>query len=215
VGADLVVLGLAVAASPFPVIPAILLLFAPGAPRGSLGFLAGWVLGIAVATGAFALLAGAVELLDEPPVWASWARVVLGTLLVIVGVEQWLTRRRRTDTPAWMRSLDSLEPRGALRLGFLLSAANPKILMLAAGAGLAIGSAGLGVAAAVATVAAFTAIAASTVALPLVLYATLGDRILEPLGAVRDWLQLHNATVMSIVITAIGLALLAKGVGGL
>ena len=214
-GAELVVLGLAVAASPFPVIPAILLLFAPGAPGGSLGFLAGWVVGIALATGAFTLLAGAVELLDEPPTWASWARIVLGTLLVAVGVRQWLTRRRRGDIPAWMRSIDSLEPRGALRLGFLLSAANPKILMLAAAAGLAIGSAGLGVAAAVATIATFTAIAACTVALPVVLYATLGDRILEPLGSLRDWLQRNNATIMSIVITAIGLALLAKGAGGL
>ena len=76
--AEVLALGVAVAASPFPIIPAILLLFTPRAKATSLGLLPGWVIGALVATGVFIGLATLVELADEPPTWASWARIVLG-----------------------------------------------------------------------------------------------------------------------------------------
>lgn len=53
-----------------------------------------------------------------------------------------------------------------------------------------------------------------TVAVPVLLYAVVGERVLQPLSKVRDWLQEHNATIMAIVITVIGFALLAKGIDG-
>ncbi len=43
-----------------------------------------------------------------------------------------------------------------------------------------------------------------TVALPLLAHALFGDRILQPMGSVRDWLIAHNNTVMAVVIVAIG-----------
>jgi len=61
----------------------------------------------------------------------------------------------------------------------------------------------------------FTVIASSTVALPLVLYAVFGERILRPLARVRSWLQENNATVMSIVVAVIGAVLVLKGIRGL
>jgi len=53
------------------------------------------------------------------------------------------------------------------------------------------------------------------VALPLVLYLCLGDRMLSPLRSAMDWLTAHNGAVMSVVITLIGLYLLAAGSGQL
>jgi threonine/homoserine/homoserine lactone efflux protein len=114
-----------------------------------------------------------------------------------------------------MRSVESATPRLAFRLALLLSAANPKILLLAAAAGLSIGAASLSTGGSVASILVFTAIAASTVALPVVLFTVRGDRMLVPLGAVKDWLQRNNTAVMAVVITVIGLLLLSKGVGGL
>ncbi|HZM65093.1 MAG TPA: GAP family protein [Nakamurella sp.] len=213
--AEVMLLGLAVAASPFPIIPAILLLFTPRARATSLGFLAGWVIGIVVGTGLFIALATAIEKLDEPPTWASWTRMVLGVLLLVLGVLRWRNRRAQQEIPAWMQSIDSISPAKALRLGVLLSAANPKVLLLAGAAGLAIGSAQLTTAGIVLATAAFTVVASSTVALPVLLYAVVGDRILVPLAGLRTWLQENNAAVMSVVITVIGAVLLVKGIGGL
>lgn len=213
--AEVMLLGLAVAASPFPIIPAILLLFTPRARATSLGFLAGWVIGIVVGTGLFIALATAIEKLDEPPTWASWTRMVLGVLLLVLGVLRWRNRRAQQEIPAWMQSIDSISPAKALRLGVLLSAANPKVLLLAGAAGLAIGSAQLNAAGIVLATAAFTVVASSTVALPVLLYAVVGDRILVPLAGLRTWLQENNAAVMSVVITVIGAVLLVKGIGGL
>lgn len=213
--AEVLPLALAIALSPFPIIPAILLLFTPRALANALAFLAGWIVGIAIACTAFTLAASAIELFDEPPAWASWTRIVLGTALVLLGIRKWVTRDPQASTPAWMASIDGLSATGALRLSLLLSLANPKVLLLAAAGGLAIGSAGVSAGVSVATIAAFTVIAASTVALPVLLFAVLGPKMLTPLGTVRSWLERHNTVVMVVVILAIGCALIAKGVSGL
>jgi len=39
--------------------------------------------------------------------------------------------------------------------------------------------------------------------------------MLRPLGVARDWLERNNATLMAVVITVIGVALLLKGFGDL
>jgi threonine/homoserine/homoserine lactone efflux protein len=213
--ADVLPMAVGIALSPFPIIPAILLLFTPRARLTSTGFLAGWVVGIAVATGAFAALAELVDSDDGPPAWLPWARLGLGTVLLVVGALQWRSRGREKAAPAWMRSIESATPAKAFRLGVLLSAANPKILLLAGAAGLAIGSADLSTADVVRSVALFTAIAASSVAVPVVLYAIVGDPLLGPLGSVKAWLQANNAAVMAVVITVIGVLLIAKGLDGL
>jgi threonine/homoserine/homoserine lactone efflux protein len=212
---DVLPIALGIAASPFPIIPAILLLFTPRARATSSSFLLGWVVGILVATGAFALLAEVLDTRDQPATWASWARIVLGAVLVVLGVRQWLGRRAKESTPQWMQSLADATPGAALRLGLVLSAANPKILLLAAAGGLAIGSSDLASGGVALAVALFAVVASSTVAIPVLLYLILGERILGPLGAVRDWLQANNAAVMAVVIVVIGVLLLVKGLGGL
>jgi threonine/homoserine/homoserine lactone efflux protein len=212
---EVVPLALAIAASPFPIIPAILFLFTPRARATSIGFLIGWMIGIITVTVAFAALASVIDPGDETPTWASWARIGLGVLLVVLGVRQWRQKNEKSATPAWMQSIEDATPGQALRLGLLLSAANPKIVLLAAASGLAIGSADLTTAGVVGAVAMFTAVAASTVALPLLLHAFLGDRMLGPLGRAKDWLKANNAVVMAWVLMVIGVALSANGVGGL
>jgi threonine/homoserine/homoserine lactone efflux protein len=213
--ADTLALAIAIAASPFPIIPAILLLFTPRAKANSWSFLCGWFTGVAVATTVFVLLAEFVDRLDEPPAWASITRIALGLVLVAWGIRQWVTRRADSDLPGWMAALDTATPTSAARLSLLLSAANPKIVLLAAAAGLAMGSAGEAPPTLVAWVLVFALIASISVAIPVVLYAVRGDRVLTPLGRARDWLQRNNGSVMAVVFIVIGLAALAKGVSSL
>jgi threonine/homoserine/homoserine lactone efflux protein len=208
---EIAAFALGIAASPFPIIPAILLLFTPR-PRTTTGaFLLGWVLGIVVATTTFAVVASLIESTDETPAWVSWTRIGFGFLLILLGVWQWATRRGKASAPAWMQAINDATPVTALRLGLLLSGANPKVLLLTAAGGLEIDSTGFSRTGAVVTIALFAAIAASTVAIPLVLYTVMGERMLGPLGRAKDWLELHNATVMAVVITVIGVYLTIKG----
>lgn len=212
--ADLVGPALGILASPFPVIPAILLLLTPRATANAGSFLAGWALGILTATAVFVALEAVVELADETPTWASWTRVALGAALVVLGVRQWLTRHAERPTPAWMQSLGSATPRSAARLGVVLSLANPKILLFCAAAGLTIGAAEVGRGEAVAAVVLFALVTSVSVALPLLAHLVLGERATAPLRRAEDWLTEHNATVMAVVLVVIGALVLAKGVSG-
>ena len=80
-----------------------------------------------------------------------------------------------------------------------------------AAGGLEIDSTGLSRTGTVVTIALFTAVAASTVSIPLVLHAVMGERMLGPLSKAKDWLELHNAAVLAVVITVIGVYLTVKG----
>ena len=213
--AELIPLGLAIALSPFSIIPAILLLFT-GRPRATgSAYLAGWILGIATTATVFTGLASVVEERDVPRPLASWARIILGLALLVLATGQWRGRRAPRESPAWMRSIESAGPARAFRLGFLLTIVNPKILLFSVAAGLAVGSAELTTADAVAAIAAFTGVAASSVAIPVALYLVLGERMRPPLSAARGWLDANNAVVMSIVLAVIGVLVLAEGVAAL
>ncbi len=212
--ADVVPLAIAIAASPFTIIPAILLLFTPRARTTSAVFLAAWLLALAAGATAFVALASLIEGFEETPTWAAWARILLGAALVVLGIRQWLTRHTPKPTPPWMQRIESATPRKAIRLAVLLAYANPKVLLLTAAAGVSIGAAELDAGSTAVAIAVFTGFAAISVAVPVLLYAALGQRMLGPMGRVRDWLERNNSVVMSIVITVIGVLVLAEGVSG-
>ncbi len=102
---DLIPLAIGILASPFPVIPVILLLLTPRATANAVAFLGGWAAGVLAGTAAFVGLANVVEGFEETPTWVSWARVLLGGALVIVGVRAFLTRHANAESPGWMRAL--------------------------------------------------------------------------------------------------------------
>ncbi len=212
---ELLPVAVAIALSPFPIVPVILLLLT-GRPRANGGsFLAGWFGGILVLAGVFTVAASLIALWDEVPTWASWTRIVLGIVLIVLGVRKWVAGGSKKQTPAWMESIAGYTPLQSLRLGALLSAANPKVLLLALAGGVAIGAAELGPALTSAAVLVFAVVAAITVATPVVLHLFLGERITGPLNTAKTWLVANNETVMSVVVIAIGAMVLLKGIGGL
>ena len=213
--ADVVPLAIAIAASPFTIIPAILLLFTPRARATSLTFLAAWLVALVVGVTVFVLLASTSEGYEETPTWVAWTRIVLGAALIVLGIRQWLARHTPKPTPAGMHRIETATPRTALRLAVLLAYANPKVLLMTAAAGLSIGAAELDTTATGVAIAVFTVVASLSIAVPVLLYAVLGERMLGPLTRMRDWLEQHSAFIMSIVILVIGVMVLVEGISGL
>jgi threonine/homoserine/homoserine lactone efflux protein len=216
---DLLPLAVGVAISPIPIVATILMLLAAKAGGVSAGFLLGWVTGIAVTTGLFTALAGAgFGGSGQPSAAASWIKIGLGVLLLLLAVWQWRGRPKPGEEaalPGWMSAMDTFTLPKAAGLGFLLSAVNPKNLLMCVAAGAAIGTGGLSGGQDVAAVAIFTVLAASTVAVPVVAYTIARDGLRGPLDELKEWLQAHNAAVMSVLLLVIGTLVIGKGIGGL
>jgi threonine/homoserine/homoserine lactone efflux protein len=208
---------LGIAISPIPVIAAILMLLSPKARVTSVGFLLGWLTGIVLAVTVFVLLSSVLPDTGDDgsqPVKAV-IHLVLGALLLLLAVRQWLGRPKAGEEPAlpkWMQAIDRIRFATAFGLGFLLSAINPKNLLMAAAAGVAVGSAALATGEVVVVIAVFTVIAASTVLVPVVAYLIASARLRGPLDALRTWLAKENAVIMAVLLLVIGVSLIGKGI---
>ncbi|MBN6190125.1 MULTISPECIES: GAP family protein [Microbacterium] len=210
-------LALGIAISPIPIIAAILMLLSPKARVTSVGFLLGWVAGIVVAVSVFTLLSAVLPEQDPDasrPIRGT-VQLLLGVGLLLLAVGQWRRRPgagRTASMPAWMKAIDTMRFPMALGLGFLLSAVNPKNLLMAAGAGVDIGAAGLDGGALVVVIGVFTLIAASTVLVPVVGYLVAAERLRGPLDALRAWLAQENAVIMAVLLLVIGVSMIGKGI---
>lgn len=215
---EILPLALGITISPIPIIAAILMLLSPRAKGTSVGFLLGWVTGIIVAVTFFTLISQFLPE-DDPdasqPV-AGIVKLVLGALLILLAVKQWRDRPQADEVPelpGWMKAIDSMTPIKATGLGFLLSALNPKNLIMGAGAGVTIGGAGLASGDIVVAVAVFTIIAAASVAVPVIAYLAAANKIAGPLDALRQWLTKENNVVMATLLLVIGVVMIGKGIG--
>ncbi|KQM83879.1 GAP family protein [Agromyces sp. Leaf222] len=210
-------LALGVAISPIPIIAAILMLLSPKARVTSVGFLLGWLIGIIVAITVFTLLASVLPENDpdaSKPIQGV-IQLLLGAGLLLLALGQWRKRPKAGEEPVlpkWMQAIDKITFFGALGLGFLLSALNPKNLIMAAGAGTEIGSAGLATDEIVLVIAIYVLIAASTVAIPVIAYLIASAKLRGPLDALRGWLAHENAVIMAVLLLVIGISMLGKGI---
>ncbi|MFE6965078.1 GAP family protein [Agromyces sp. NPDC057679] len=215
---DILPLALGVAISPIPIIAAILMLLSPKAKGTSVGFLLGWVFGIIVAVVLFTLLASIIPESDpdaSKPI-SGVIKILLGLGLLFLALKQWRSRPapgEEPELPKWMSAIDRMTAGKALGLGFLLSAVNPKNLLMAAGAGVVIGSAGLAVGDQTVAVVVFVLIAACSVAIPVIGYLLASKRMAGPLESLRGWLVHNNATVMAVLLLVIGVVMVGKGIG--
>ena len=214
---EILPLALGIAISPVPIIAAILMLLSPQAKGVSVGFLLGWVAGIIVAVVIFTLLSGLIP--DENPEAskpiAGTIKILLGAGLLVLAIRQWRSRPKlgeKAALPKWMAAIDTVTTGRAAFLGFLLAAANPKNLLMAIGAGVAIGAGGLTRAEEALAIAIFVLVAASTVAIPVIAYLVASKRMTPPLESMRDWLVQNNATVMTVLLLVLGVMVIGNGI---
>ncbi len=112
--------------------------------------------------------------------------------------------------------MTSIGPPPRFVTAVVLVVVNPKVLFMCAAAGLAIGSAGLGTTGGAWTAdAVFTAVAASSVALPVLAYLVAGERLDQPLTKLKNWMEAQHATLVAVILVVIGAMVLYKGVHGL
>jgi hypothetical protein len=209
----LIPLGLVVALSPITIIPAVLVLQAPRPRPSSLAFLAGWLVGLTAVTALCVAASGLLGGLHKStPSWASWLRVGLGSALIVFGIYRWLTRHGHSESPAWMRSFATITPGRAAVTGATLVAVRPDVLLICVPAGLAIGGSGLDMTGDWIAAAFFVAIAASTVAVPILAYAAAGHRLDDVMGRLKDWMEKNNAALMAAILIVIGVMVLYNGI---
>lgn len=215
---DVLPLAVGVAISPIPVVAAVLMLLSPRAKTTGMGFALGWILGVALIVGAFALAASLLpqERDDHSQPVVGSIKIVLGAVLLVLAVRQWRSRPAdgtEPSMPAWMEAIDSMTTGRAFLLGLGLSALNPKNLLMGISAGVVIGAGGLSLGLSVVVAAVYVLIAVSTVAVPVISYLVATDRVAGPLSALRRWLVSNNAAVMTVLLLVIGVVVVGKGLG--
>src|SRR4029453_3239092 len=217
---ELLPLAVAIAISITTIITTVLMLLSPKAKSRTVGLLVGCVVGVGGAVAVFALLAGLLPTQDSGGASPAAAviKMVVGVLLVVLALRQGRGRQARGDRaelPKWMAEVDSMMPGKALVIGLLLSAVVPKNLLLALSAGLIVGEAGLSVGEASVVIVVFTAIATSTVAVPVVAHLVSPTRMRGPFERLREWLVENNVAIMVVLLLVIGVVMIGNGIASL
>ena len=209
-----------VAISPVPIIAIILMLLSAKAGANSMAFLGGWVLGVTGASIILLLIAGGADSDDsgDPSTTSGLIKLVLGVLCLVVAIRNLRGRPGadgEAELPGWLHSIESITPGKSFGLGVLLSAVNPKNLLLIAGGMAALAPFALSGGDAAVVVAVFVLIAISTVLAPVIVYRVMGAKAQHVLDALRDWLAKENAVVMGVLMLVIGAVLIGKGIAAL
>jgi hypothetical protein len=212
-------MAIGVALSPFPIIAVVLMLVTPrGKVNGPL-FVLGWLIGLAIIGVIVLAIAGPTATADDgsPSTAVSVLQIVLGALLLLGAVAQWLKRPRLGEeppAPKWMATIDTFTPVKAAGMGVLFAAVNPKNLLLAVSAAATIGATGIPGGQQAVAYAVFALIASIGVAAPVVISLTMGDRASAILDELKQWMAHNNAVIMMVILLIIGAKLVGQGIAG-
>ena len=211
-------IAIGIAISPLPIVAVVLMLATPRGRVNGPAFVLAWIVGLAVVTGLVVAFAGDTTSDSGAPAdWVNWLKLILGLGLLGVGVKQWKGRPHGDEAgelPKWMKALDGFEWPKALGAGVLLSALNPKNLLLAIAGGAVIAQAAISSGQEIGAVAIFVLIGTIGVAAPVVVYFAMGDRSAGILGSLREWMAHNNATIMAVLVVVIGFKLIGDAITG-
>jgi threonine/homoserine/homoserine lactone efflux protein len=213
-------LGVGVSLSPIPIVGVVLMLATPRARGNGLAFLVGWVGGLAVVGTVVLLVSSGAEASESgaPADWVSWLKIVLGVLLLGVAVKGWRGRPRAGEEapmPGWIQAIDTFRPPKAAGLGVLLSAVNPKNLLLVVAAAAAIAQTGASAGSQAVALAVFVLIGTIGPGAPVAIYFVMGERSKQVLDDLRGWMSKNNAAIMAVICLLIAAKLIGDGVTGL
>jgi len=204
-----------VAVSPFPIAGVLLMLVSKRARTNGPMFLLGWLAGLSIVGVVVFLIPGLEAGGGEPSTATGIVKGVLGILLAFVGIRAWRSRpaeAEKAKVPGWMEKIDGMSGPAALGMGFLLSALNPKNLLLAIAGAATITSSGLSTSQEYIALAVFVAIASLTILIPVVAYLIMGERGERVMMSTKDWLIQNNQTVMAVLLLVISVALIGDAI---
>jgi threonine/homoserine/homoserine lactone efflux protein len=113
-----------------------------------------------------------------------------------------------------MGAIDGFAAPKALGAGVVLSAANPKNLLLAIAAAAAIVQTDIPGREQAISYAVFALIGTVGVAIPVVIYFALGDRAGPVLERLKSWLAQNNGVIMAVLLLIIGAKLIGDAIAG-
>jgi threonine/homoserine/homoserine lactone efflux protein len=208
-----------VALSPIPIIAIILMLATPKARVDGPLFVIGWFVGLMVVGAIGLTLAGAAGASDNGTQsdTTNWVLVAAGVLLILGARKQWRKRPigdEEPPTPKWMDAIDKFGPGKATVTGFVLSAANPKNLILALAAVASIAATDISGSEQAVAYLVFAVIGTLSVVIPVGIYFFMGDRAAELLNSMKKWMAHNNAVIMTVLFLVIGAKILGQGIGG-
>src|SRR5512133_3306894 len=167
-----------------------LLLTTPRARANGPAFVLGWLLGLGVVGAVVLALAGSGEASErgQPATWASWLKLLLGGLLLVVAVHQFRGRPHHGEQaplPTWMGVIDRLAPGQALGGGAVLAGANGRKVLLGVGGAAAIAETRISGGREASAYAVFAIVGTLGVGTPVGLYFAMGKRSVELLGGLK------------------------------
>jgi threonine/homoserine/homoserine lactone efflux protein len=212
-------LGVGVSLSPIPIIGVVLMLATPRARSNGLAFVLGWVAGLATVGTVVLLVSSGADASEsgQPADWVNVLKIVLGLLLLLVAVRQWRGRPHAGEEatmPKWMQTIDQFRPPRAAGLAILLSAVNPKNLLLVVGAAAAIAQTGTSAGSQAVALAVFVAIGTVGPAAPVAIYLAMGERSKRVLDELKAWMSQNNAAIMAVICLVIAAKLIGDGISG-
>ena len=212
--------GVGVALSPVPIIAVVLMLATPMGRMNGPAFIGGWIVGLAGLGAVLLVGASGAEASSSsaPQEWVSIVKIVLGVLLLLVAARQWRGRPQgdaQPELPAWMKTIDTFTPPKAFGMGILLSAANPKNLILVVGAAAAIAQTGVNTADQAVALAVFVVLGTLGPGIPVGIYFLMRDRAATILESLRGWMARENTTIMAVLCLIIGAKLIGDAISAL
>ncbi|GAA1824285.1 GAP family protein [Agromyces salentinus] len=209
-------IAIAAAVSSVPIMATIVLLLSPNRTRTALPFLIGWVTGLLLVVSICTLGA---QLIPTPKlglrpntaigIWES----IIGVALIVLAVVSWRRSRHetRTELPKWLRSIDKIGAWSAVGLALVLNV-RPKAILLAIAAGLAIRGENLDLGESAVSIGFYVVIAASTVAVPIIVTLAAPKRMEPRLVIWQDWLIRNSDVVTSLIVLMVGVVVLGSGI---
>ena len=129
-------------------------------------------------------------------------------------VRAWRQRPRddaAVEVPTYLTHLDEFGSGRSFFSGFLLSAVNPKNLLLLLAGAAVVNEATESVSSQVTAWLVFTVIAGMSVAVPTTVYFLFGEQAESTLQGWKDWLIKNNVIVLIVILFIIGTWLIERG----